>query len=66
VLYDPQVTTTIDTSAWFSRSRSSAKVFEGMTYRGRVVRTISRGQTVFHCGQIVGKQGYGKLVRPRQ
>jgi allantoinase len=66
VLYDPQVTTTIDTSAWFSRSRRSAKVFEGMTYRGRVVRTISRGQTVFHCGQIVGKQGYGKLVRPRQ
>ena len=64
VLYDPNATTTIDTRRWFSRSRDAARVFDGVTYRGRVVQTIARGQTVFREGAIVGERGWGRMVKP--
>ena len=49
VIYDAQAQTTIH---------------RDMTFRGRVVRTIVNGKTVFVDGQVVGEQGGGQFVRP--
>jgi allantoinase len=65
VLYDPDARSSVDTASWQSRSRGSARIFDGIAYRGRVLRTIVRGRTVYHEGGIVGPKGWGKMVRPR-
>lgn len=65
VLYDPAPTLTIDTRRWFSRSRASARMFDGQRHRGQIQRTIVRGTTVFQDGQLLGDRGWGRLVRPR-
>jgi allantoinase len=65
VLYNPTTRSVIDTSTWQSRSRGSARIFDGLGYQGRVVRTIVRGRTIYTDGQIVGPKGWGQLVRPR-
>lgn len=65
VLYDPDARSTIDIATWHSRSRGSARIFDGISYRGRVARTISRGRTVYADGQLVGPRGWGQMVRPR-
>lgn len=65
VLYDPGAQSVIDTSTWHSRSRGSARIFDGIGYRGRVLRTIVRGRTVYADGQLVGPRGWGQMVRPR-
>lgn len=64
-LYDPAAEGRIDTSAWQSRSRGSARIFDGLAHRGRLLRTIVRGRTVFGEGRLVGPRGWGKMVRPR-
>ena len=64
VLYDPACSSVIDISTWQSRSRGSARLFDGMAYRGEVQRTIVRGRTVYANGQVIGPQGWGQMVRP--
>ena len=39
--------------------------YVGRQLRGRIVRTVLRGQTVFHHGKIVGLPS-GKFIRPEQ
>jgi allantoinase len=39
--------------------------YRGRSFRGRVVRTILRGQTIFHVGQVVGPPS-GRLLRPER
>ena len=48
----------------FSKAKACDKLYEGMTFQGKVCRTIVNGQTVFVDGQMVGKRGGGKFVRP--
>lgn len=64
VLYDPEGSTTIHQDMLFSKSRACDKLYEGMTFRGRVTRTIVNGATVFADGAIVGVRGGGRFVRP--
>lgn len=64
VVYDPNQTTTIDESMLFSKAKACDKLYEGMTFQGKVDRTIVNGRTVFHNGQIVGQPGWGRFVRP--
>lgn len=45
------------------RDRHRLSPFVGMELRGRVVRTIRRGQTIVRDGQVVAGAG-GRLVRP--
>jgi allantoinase len=66
VLYDPQQSTTIHTDMLFSQARACDKLYEGMTFRGRVRRTIVNGRTVFHDGAVVGEPGWGQFVRPNR
>jgi allantoinase len=64
VIYDPQQSTTIAPSMLFSKAKACDKLYEGITFRGRVQRTMVNGKTVFLEGQMIGKPGWGKFVRP--
>jgi len=66
VVYDPRVTTTIDTDKLFSKARGCDKLYEGMTFQGQIKRTLVNGGTVFVDGQVVGEPGWGKFVRPNR
>ncbi len=65
VLYNPAASSVIDTATWQSRSRGSARIFDGIAYNGRVLRTIVRGRTIYADGQLLGPRGWGQMVRPR-
>ena len=58
---DPQVDQRITAESLFYRHRQSPYV--GRQVRGRVLRTILRGQTVFQDGKLHG-QPIGRFVRP--
>lgn len=64
VIYDPQQTTTIQPDMLFSKAKDCDKLYAGMTFQGKVMRTIVNGTTVFVDGEVVGKRGGGKFVRP--
>ena len=40
--------------------------FHGLRIRGKVTHTIVRGQVIMEEGEIIGKPGYGKFIRPKQ
>ncbi len=65
VIYDTQATTTISADMLFSQARECDKLYEGMTFQGKILRTLVHGKTVFENGQITGQPGWGKFVRPR-
>lgn len=64
VIYDPQQTTTIHQDMLFSKAKACDKLYEGVTFQGKVMRTLVNGKTVFVDGQVVGTRGGGKFVRP--
>ena len=64
VVFDPNQTTTISPDMLFSQARECDKLYEGMTFQGRVRQTIVGGRTVFADGQILGEAGWGQFVRP--
>lgn len=64
VLYDPTVTTTIDSEKLFSKAKGCDRLYHGKQFRGRVERTLVNGRSVFVNGEIVGQRGWGQFVRP--
>ncbi len=64
VIYDPAASTTIHPDMLFTKARACDRLYEGMTFRGRVTRTLVNGATVFADGEIVGVRGSGRFVRP--
>lgn len=64
VIYDPEAETTIHRDMLFTQARDCDKLYDGMTFQGRVERTIVNGKTIFQDGQIVGSAGDGQFVRP--
>lgn len=46
------------------QTRSGVSAYLGREFMGKVVRTIVRGQTVFVDGEIVGRAGWGRLLKP--
>jgi allantoinase len=64
VIYDPDETTTISKDMLFSQARECDKLYEGMTFQGKIKETLVNGRTVFKDGEIVGETGWGKFVRP--
>jgi allantoinase len=69
VIYDPNDTTTISTDMLFSQARYSDKLYEGMTFQGKIRRTLVNGRTVYiHdgvSGEVIGERGWGQFVRPQ-
>ncbi|GAB4279831.1 MAG: dihydroorotase [Deferrisomatales bacterium] len=52
VLVDPEAEYTVDPERFFSKGRNCP--FAGMTLRGRVVRTVVEGRTVYRDGTLTG------------
>ena len=48
----------------FTKSKGSAKLFEGIPLRYKIEETYVRGQKVFSNGKISGQKGWGKFMRP--
>lgn len=44
-------------------ARAGISPYVGMPFRGRIVRTIVRGRTVYADGRVVGEPGGGRFVR---
>ena len=61
VLYDPSTTTTIHKDMLFSQARECDKLYEGMTFQGKIIRTIVNGKTVFVDGEVVGTRGWWRI-----
>lgn len=65
VLIDPRQTWTVRGSEFYSKGKITP--FEGLTWQGRVVKTILRGQVIYDVQQgIQVPGGTGRLLRPRQ
>ncbi len=64
ILVNLNAQTLVDKHKEFSQARENDFFFDGMTFQGRVERTIVGGKTVYHDGQVLGKAGDGKFVRP--
>ena len=63
-LVDLQASTVVDRTKEFSQSRDTDYFFHGKTFQGKVVQTIVNGKTVFLNGEVLGKPGDGRFVRP--
>jgi dihydropyrimidinase len=61
VIFDPEREVTVSVDDLHSNTDYS--VFEGMTMRGAVVKTISRGQVIVDGDEFVGDQAHGRFVR---
>jgi allantoinase len=59
-LYDPHAEWQVDAQMLFSKHKWTP--FAGRRVRGRVVRTLVRGATVFHEGAITVAPGYGRFL----
>ncbi len=64
VVFDPRATTTIHPDKLFSQARECDKLYEGVTFQGKICRTLVDGRTVFLDGKITGEPGWGQFVRP--
>jgi dihydroorotase-like cyclic amidohydrolase len=61
VLWDLDATWTVDPAAQ-QFSKNPCSPFEGRAVRGKVVRTLVRGATVFADGEIVAEPGSGRFL----
>ncbi len=61
VIVDLQAEHTVAEEA--TAAHSDFSIFEGMTFRGWPVMTISRGEIIAQDGKLVGKPGRGKYLR---
>jgi len=57
---------TFDHRRCLSKSRGNMRVFDGLRLLGRVVSTFVRGQRVFHDGEVTGRPGDGRFIRPER
>lgn len=66
VLLDTSLPKTIRRADMKSKSRDSARLYEGWQVLGWPVLTVSRGAVVMRDGQITADRGRGQMVRPRR
>lgn len=64
VFVDPDATWTWTWENNLGKSQSRHTPFEGRSLKGKVRRTLVRGNTVYEDGKILVQPGYGKLVKP--
>ena len=62
VVFDPELTRTVDRAMVQSNARHS--VYEGWSVTGWPVTTIRRGEVVYDAGEVTGRPGSGALLRP--
>jgi dihydropyrimidinase/allantoinase len=64
VVIDPQQTWAVERAGFMTRSRDSARIFEGRRLRGRITRVYLRGKPVFADNRVQQAAGYGHFVKP--
>jgi allantoinase len=64
VLVDLDDKRTLRAEEFFTKSRASARMFDGMSVQGTPVYTVVRGVVVYDHGRIVAGPGHGRFVRP--
>jgi len=63
VIVDPKKRVRIDSKTLHYSQIRDFSLFEGETFTGFPITTIVRGEVVAENGDIVGKRGYGKVVK---
>lgn len=63
-LVDPAAVTEISAASLHTNARDVAQLFEGRRLRGKVMRTILAGRTVFCGGAVTGPVGGGRHISP--
>jgi len=63
-IVDPNAETVISKDTLHTHAREVAHLYEGRRFRGKVVRTLLAGRTVFADGAVVGEAGRGRYVTP--
>ncbi len=64
VIFDPEPEGIIDSGRWFSKSRVTDRLYNGLRRRGKIDMTLVSGAVVFDQGRIVAEPGAGRFVRP--
>ncbi|MEM7117912.1 MAG: dihydroorotase family protein [Chloroflexota bacterium] len=64
VLFDPHVTHVVDGKKWFSKAAPTERLYTGRTLQGCIKQTFLRGEVIYRDGEVVGKRGNGRFVRP--
>ncbi|NDJ60895.1 MAG: amidohydrolase family protein [Chloroflexi bacterium] len=64
VIFDPAATTTIHEDMLFSQAKACDKLYQGMTFQGKIAQTILNGKPIFKDGALIGAAGDGQFVRP--
>ena len=63
-IVDLNAETIISKDTLHTHAREVAHLYEGRRFRGKVVRTLLAGRTVFADGAVVGTPGNGRYVTP--
>lgn len=66
VLLDTQRSRVVRREDMKTKSRDSARLYDGWEVTAWPVMTIVRGRVVMREGRIVGERGFGRMVRPRR
>ena len=64
MLVDLAGETRVESDRLFTHARQVAQLYEGAVFKGRVMRTMVRGATVFEAGKVVAAAGWGRYVAP--
>lgn len=64
VILNPEAEWTFSWKNCFAKSRSAHTPLEGRRIRGKVLRTVLRGNTVYDNGKITVQPGYGTFIHP--
>ena len=63
-LYDPRPTTVFSRDRMVSKAAAVDRLYEGMSFQGEVVATISHGRVIYEKGAITAQAGSGRFLRP--
>ncbi len=66
IIVDLAQSFTVDKTKLFTQARLCDYLYDGMTFQGKVLRTMLSGKTIFNQGEVVGQPGWGKFVRPQK
>ena len=64
IMVNLDATTTVDKNKLFTKAKLCDYLYDGVTFQGKVLRTLLAGKTIFQDGEITGEAGWGKFVRP--
>lgn len=65
VLIDTERRRVVSRDRMYSKSRGSARLYDGWEVTGWPVMTAVRGRVVMRDGEVVGERGFGRMVKPQ-